>query len=271
MAEKPTISVIEPLKTDLAEAEPARREEFFLDAIAGGTNGEALEPMDRPEEFLRRIAERETYQEGEINRVYDQIPVVPEAGDVGKVLTVVAGEDGKSSKWGAEEPTLPITLRNISHYTAFAAPGSTNTNIAFNIISNNTANISSYIREGGTEAARLQRARERLFIFFNGHLCTPFLSPTTGTIIFRCNEIYSAIYNDITVPLYGDIRVRLTLRSDGLGVWYNVLASSNHLSDEEYCRFYLEDLTSPVSNTQFTVSRATIMQCNSVVSIYGRL
>lgn len=116
MAEKPTISVIEPLKTDLAEAEPARREEFFLDAIAGGTNGETLEPMDRPEEFLRRIAERETYQEGEINRVYDQIPVVPEAGDVGKVLTVVAGGEGEAPKWGAEAVKIPEPEKIRYHY-----------------------------------------------------------------------------------------------------------------------------------------------------------
>lgn len=73
-------------KTDLTEITPIKRFEHFLDSIAGGSNGEALDPISRIEEFLRRIAERESFQESEINRLSAIVPD-PTSADTGKVLT----------------------------------------------------------------------------------------------------------------------------------------------------------------------------------------
>lgn len=194
MAEKPTISVIEPLKTDLAEAEPARREEFFLDAIAGGTNGEALEPMDRPEEFLRRIAERETYQEGEINRVYDQIPVVPEAGDVGKVLTVAAGGEGEAPKWEAKEVTLPE--RESFLHRAFTTEDIKTGNYEYRY---NKPAFAQFLRDNFSGSAsgadRINIANSKLYISIFGLRLLCDNASTAGTLVFRTYMPFPISYN----------------------------------------------------------------------------
>lgn len=84
---------------------PSNREEEYLSAIAGDEGASAPVPSNRREEWLRRIAEGQGDQTDRLDHIEDQIPVDPEAEDVGKVLTVVADESGETPvyKWSAED------------------------------------------------------------------------------------------------------------------------------------------------------------------------
>lgn len=96
-------------KTDLTEITPIKRFEHFLDSIAGGSNGEALDPISRIEEFLRRIAERESFQESEINRLSAIVPD-PTAADTGKVLTASGEGSGSWEQASGGGNKIIITL-----------------------------------------------------------------------------------------------------------------------------------------------------------------
>lgn len=84
---------------------PSNREEEYLSAIAGDEGASAPVPSNRREEWLRRIAEGQGDQTDRLDHIEDQIPVDPEAEDVGKVLTVVEDTSGEEPvyKWSAEE------------------------------------------------------------------------------------------------------------------------------------------------------------------------
>lgn len=99
-------------KTDLTEITPIKRFEHFLDSIAGGSNGEALDPISRIEEFLRRIAERESFQESEINRLSAIVPD-PTSADTGKVLTA-SGEGTGSWEQASGGGGIDIILIDIA-------------------------------------------------------------------------------------------------------------------------------------------------------------